>query len=246
MIVKGKDRRRTVNKTPAEKQDRLDMALTLFLAFVVNQGVYLAARGITWNWHHYDMTTLLDEKIPFLPWTVSVYFGCYLFWCVNYYLCARQKKEERDRFFCADFWSKGICFFLFLLLPTTNIRPEIWGASVWEKIMCLLYWVDAPDNLFPSIHCLVSWLCWIGVRKRKEIPVAYRWFSLIFAAAVCLSTLTTRQHVTADVFGGILLAEISYGISRKPQVRRPHAKIISLMKKWILQRKKIPGEWKQE
>ena len=176
------------------------------------------------------MTTAIDKLVPFLPWTVSIYFGCYLFWCINYYLCAVQERPERDRFFCADTLSKGICFVLFLLIPATNIRPEIVGDTVWDILMKLLYQIDAADNLFPSIHCLVSWFCWIGVRKRKDIPVLYRYFSLAMAVAVCISTLTTRQHVIADVIGGVALAEVSYILAGYAKVRRYYSNSIFLIK----------------
>ena len=33
------------------------------------------------------------------------------------------------------------------------------------------------------------------------------------AVAVCLSTLTTRQHVLPDVAGGILLSELCYWVA---------------------------------
>ena len=114
--------------------------------------------------------------------------------------------------------AKAVCFLLFLLIPTTNVRPEITGKSVWDALMKLLYSIDAADNLFPSIHCLNSWLCWIGVRKNREIPAAYRYFSLVVAVAVCISTLTTKQHVIADVIGGVLLAELSYLIAGRQKV----------------------------
>ena len=211
------------------KPDFKETALILGIAFLWNEVVYLGARQIAQSWHHYDMTTAIDRLVLFLPWTISIYFGCYLFWCINYYLCAVQERPERDRFFCADTLSKGICFVLFLLIPATNIRPEIVGDTVWDILMKLLYQIDAADNLFPSIHCLVSWLCWIGVRKRKDIPVLYRHFSLAMAVAVCISTLTTRQHVIADVIGGVVLAEICYHISGKQRVRRVYSGIIRKM-----------------
>lgn len=85
-------------------------------------------------------------------------------------------------------------------------------AGEWNyyDLMRFLYQIDAADNLFPSIHCLVSWLCWIGVRRRLDLPAIYRHFSLAAAVAVCISTMTTRQHVLADVFGGVFLAEFCY------------------------------------
>ena len=66
----------------------------------------------------------------------------------------------------------------------------------------------SPTNLFPSIHCLVSWFCAIGLRGTR-VSTWYKVFSYAFAIAVCISTQLTKQHYIVDVFGGILLAEIS-------------------------------------
>lgn len=215
--------------------------IILVLTLLWNQLVYSGARFIAGDWYHYDLTTALDEQIPFLPWTIVIYFGCYLFWGVNYYLCAAQtnfqhfiKKEaltdqsvyERNRFFCADALAKAICLFFFLILPTTNIRPEVTGNGLWDRLMRFLYQVDAADNLFPSIHCLVSWLCWIGVRRRSDIPFFYRWFSLAAALAVCISTLTTRQHVIVDVVGGVLLAELCYLLAGQPKIYNRYSRLL--------------------
>ena len=213
------------------RNNRGEVLLALLLAFLWNQIVYCGARWIAGGWKHFDLTTSLDLLVPFLPWTVSVYFGFFLFWGVNYYLCAVQESAERDRFFSADALAKGICFLLFLLIPTTNVRPEIVGESIWDALMRLLYQIDAADNLFPSIHCLVSWLCWIGVRKRKDIPVGYRYFSLATAIAVCISTLTIRQHVIADVVGGVLLAELCYWIAGHSRICGIYSAVIARLKR---------------
>ena len=85
------------------------------------------------------MTTGFERKIPLLPWTIVIYFGCYVFWAVNYFLCAAQDTRERNRFFLADLFAKGVCFVLFLVLPTTNVRPEIGGNGVFDQMMRFLY-----------------------------------------------------------------------------------------------------------
>lgn len=215
------------------KTERTEILIVLATTLIWNEAVYLGARQIAHSWHHYDMTTSIDRLVPFLPETISIYLGCYLFWCINYFLCAAQEKSERNRFFCADVLAKSICFLLFLLIPTTNIRPEITGQTIWDTMMKLLYNIDAADNLFPSIHCLVSWLCWVGIRKRKDIPVIYRYFSLAMAIAVCISTMTTKQHVIADVIGGILLAELCYYFSGKEKICAIYSSIISHLSKWL-------------
>lgn len=160
-----------------------------------------------------DMTTALDRKIPVQPMWTLVYVGAYLFWAVNYVLMARGR--DWYRIMAAEATAKLICGLFFVLLPTTNIRPMVQGSDVGAWLLRLIYQIDAASNLFPSIHCLESWICFAGLRGRKNIPLWYRIFSGIFAAAVCISTLTTRQHVLADVIAGVLLAEAALFLSRR-------------------------------
>ena len=160
-----------------------------------------------------DSHTVLDQQIPVIPWTIVIYFGCYLVWIVNYLIAASREKEFVWRFFAADVLARLVCMAFYLLLPTTNVRPSIPEQGFWNQMLTLLYQMDAADNLFPSIHCLNSWFCYIAVRSRREIPRWYQRFSFWAALAVFVSTLTTKQHVIADVIGGALLAEVTWQIA---------------------------------
>ncbi len=200
--------------------------LPLLVAFSFNMAVYGGARMIAEDWHHYNVESPLDGLIPFWPPSVAVYLGCYLFWAANYILIARQEKKEICQFFSADFISRAACLVIFLIFPTTNTRPAVEPTGFWNQAMRLVYSVDAADNLFPSIHCLVSWFCYIGLRGRKEIPLWYRFASLVMAVLVCISTLTTKQHVILDVAGGVLLAEICFWIGKKQAVWKTYEKLL--------------------
>lgn len=212
--------------------------LPLLLALALNMTVYSGARLIAGGWSHYNMETALDRMLPFWPASAAVYLGCYLFWAANYILIARQEKEAVYRFFAADFLSRLICLAFFLLLPTTNTRPVVEGDGFWEQVMRLVYSVDAADNLFPSIHCLVSWFCYIGIKDRADIPAGYKRFSCIMAVLVCLSTLTTKQHVLADVAAGILLAQVCFRLGKLPSVHRPYARLIDRLNGLIFAHRK--------
>lgn len=220
-----------VKKYIKNKAELFECALVLGLALLWNSIVYYGARWLAGSWDHLDMTTEVDLLVPFLPWTIIIYWGCYLFWGANYGLGVLQDRAERNRFFCADIISRCICLAFFLLLPTTNVRPEVTGMTVWDELMRALYRVDAADNLFPSIHCLVSWLCWVGVRRRKDVHVVYRYASLVMAVMVCISTLTTKQHVIYDVIGGVALAEICYLIAGMKSVQNVFSKLIDAILK---------------
>ncbi len=215
---------------------RNQICTLLIVAVVWNQIVYLGGNLIARSLPHHNLEICLDQLVPFLPWTVFIYFGCYFYWAVNYTLCARQKKALAYRFFCADFLAKTVCLVLFILLPTTNIRPSVNGQTIWDNLMRLLYQIDAPSNLFPSIHCLVSWLCYIGIRGKQNIPKWYRCSSCLMAAAVFLSTLTTKQHVFWDVAGGVLLAEVSYWLAGRP----PVLKVYTYLMEGLMSIRKFP------
>jgi len=110
----------------------------------------------------------------------------------------------------------------------------ITDGGLWNQAALWLYSIDAADNLFPSIHCLVSWFCYLGIRGRKEIPVWYQRVSMVIAVLVFASTLLTKQHVIVDVAGGILLAELCFFIGRKTQLYRIYEKLGSRIEKKIL------------
>lgn len=203
------------------------MWLPLFLTLLVNTITYNGSRLLTSGRFHYNLTNSLDERFPLIAWTVLIYLGCYVFWVVNYVIGCRQEKEEAFRFMGADLLAKLLCLLCFLVFPTTNTRPVIEGHSIWDEVMRFLYSVDAADNLFPSIHCLTSWLCFIAVRRNAKVPKWYRAASLLIAVSICISTLTTKQHVMIDVFAGVALAEGSYLFVKKSGFAKWYMDIIS-------------------
>lgn len=190
----------------------------LVFSFVFNCLVYSGSRAVAGSWYHHNIESNLDLRLPFLPQFLIIYFGCYIFWAANYILAARQDREEVYRFFTADFISRCVCLVIFLAYPTTNTRPVIEGSVFWDLLAGWLYSIDAADNLFPSIHCLVSWFCFLAVKGQKKIPIWYKAVSFILAVLVFLSTLFTKQHVIVDVAGGIFLAQGCFWIGKHTEI----------------------------
>ena len=155
----------------------------------------------------------VDAKIPLIPAFILVYFGCYIFWVINYLLISLREEEIKYRFFTADLYARIICFLFFVFYPTTNVRPELVGNGIFVQGMRFLYQIDKPVNLFPSIHCMASWFCCIGIRRDKKIPVWYKIVSVMIAVLVFVSTLVTKQHVIVDVIGGVVVAELTWFVS---------------------------------
>lgn len=199
--------------------------LPLIFAVVVNFTVYGGAQLLAFDLPRHNIAGALDNRLPFIPQFLVIYVGCYLFWIVNYILIARQDKRECYQFFTADFISRIICLFFFLAFPTTNIRPDVSGPGFWNHAMRILYTLDLPLNLFPSVHCLVSWFCYIGIRRDPAVPLWYRRCSCVIAVLVFISTLAVKQHVLIDIAGAVILAETCQRLGRLPVLYRTYERI---------------------
>lgn len=207
---------------------------SLALTVIANAISYQGSRLFTHGRLHHSVALPLDYEIPLLPWTISIYLGCIVFWVLLYRRAAWLPREKADRFFCANLLGKAVCLGFFLFFPTAYVRPGIAGTGMWESFMRLLYRIDAPDNLFPSLHCMIGWLCWVGVRGNRQVSLAWRLSALIMAVLVCLSTLTTRQHLILDVFGGVLLSEICYALSALGALRGAYARLAGRLTERLL------------
>ena len=169
----------------------------------------------------HDILSPLDARIPLRPGWIWIYLGVYVFWVFNFYLIARRGRDYWYRFLSAFLLSAFISFAIFILYPTTMPRPEITGSGVNAWLLRLTYAADRPLNLTPSLHCLSSVQCAMGLNGDRRTPLWYRIASYIFAALVCLSTLFVRQHCLIDVVMGVALAPLCWLPFRRGNAHQP-------------------------
>ena len=100
----------------------------LLLALLWNSLAYNGARWIASGRYHYNIETVLDERIPFIPWTLVIYFGCYLFWGINYILIAGQGKRECISSFLQQMQYPGLSVSVFL----SCFRRPIPDRRLWQ------------------------------------------------------------------------------------------------------------------
>ncbi len=194
--------------------------LPLISIFVLNCLIYWGSGVLTADRYHFDFTMSLDRAVPLIPQFIWIYILAFPFWAVGYLLAARRGKDMFYRFVATDLTIHFICFICFILIPTTNIRPEIPGNTLSEKILALVYSLDggnSPSNLFPSIHCYVSWMCWKGVEGSEKVPKWYQRFSLVFAILIIISTQVLKQHYIVDAAAALLLVEFFWRFYQKGQ-----------------------------
>ena len=163
-----------------------------------------------------DLTLAFDTQTPFVPGWSWVYIGSYLFWIYIYTSAARDSIDTACKLAVADFIGKMICLIFFLAFPTTNIRPSVEGTGLTALLMRIIYRLDTPTNLFPSIHCFIAWLGMRYVLKSKNLKHKgiHGLISILGTLLVFASTLFTKQHVILDIFGAIVVAEIGILVAR--------------------------------
>lgn len=183
---------------------------SLAACWLWNTLIYSGTEILLKHVHRYDFTSRYDRMVPFVKEWIFIYLICFLFWGVNYILISREGKEHWYRFVTADMLSRTICLFFFLFLPTMNVRPEVTGNDLASILVRIVYAIDDPVNLFPSIHCLCSWFSYLGIRGSKKVPRWYQRSSFLFAVLVFASTQFTKQHYLIDIAGGVALAQIMY------------------------------------
>lgn len=189
----------------------------LALALLVNSCVYMGIAQLRRFLTFSSLETPLDTALPFLAPFVLFYVLAFVQWGLNYLLIARDSKELCYRFAFGNIIAKIICLFFFLLLPTTLARPEVTGTDLCSRLVRLIYTSDPPVNLFPSIHCLESWCCIRASFLLKKSNRAYQTATIIMSLGVFASTLFIKQHVIADVFGGIVVFEAGFWLAGRIQ-----------------------------
>lgn len=146
----------------------------------------------------------IDRLVPLLPGTVWIYLSIYFIYAAS---CILQKDLEVYGKFLRSYL---LAYFgstvIFLLFPTTFPR-EMFAletgtrATMSEEVLLLFRLWDRPTNCLPSMHVASAVLAALPFRDRRpRLFVAF----LIWAAAIGVTTVTTKQHYAVDVVAGAL------------------------------------------
>ncbi len=194
--------------------------IPLLSAASCNSIVYFGSRIVNEGRKHYILKLFLDDLIPFRTEFVLIYVLAYAHWIIGYLMIARESEEVCYRVISGDLLAKLAAGVVFILIPTTLNRPWPGGSGFWDQCTRLVFSLDAPDNLFPSIHCLESWMVYRGSLYMKHPPKYYRPVMLVCALLVFASTVFLKQHLVIDIAGGVLFAEAGLYLAKKFRLGR--------------------------
>lgn len=178
----------------------------------------------------HEVHTALDDRLPLVPEFVYIYVLAYLQWGVGYLLIAKDSRARCWRVLSGELVAKVIALVILLLCPVTIRRPELVPTGLSGRLLALIYAMDRPINLFPSIHCLESWQVFRGSVGLKRYGRWYAWAQLVFTLLVFASVLLVKQHVWPDVVAGIAVGELGRWLAKRLGADRLLARTEGLLK----------------
>lgn len=157
----------------------------------------------------------VDNVIPFIPAFIVVYVLSYVQWAFSYIYHCHESRELCYRMTTSDLIAKAITLVFFIALPAEIVRPDVTDGGIFNWLTQLIYSMDKPISLFPSIHCLESWMCF---RTATMMAKRNRWYSgaqFVFTLLVFASVVFVKQHFFVDILGGIAVVEIGLFVYKK-------------------------------
>lgn len=197
------------------KKKRSEIIRLFCVLLPVMLGSYFLTKWIRFGYGPFYPQLGIDRAVPFFPPFILIYIGSFVSWFAGFCMLVRYSEADLYEFSAAALLCFAVSAAVYILYPVEIVRPDASGSGLWLWLVRFIYAVDTPQNLFPSMHCMLSWLYYTAIRGKKAYPAALRIGWLIFAVLVFASTLFVKQHYFVDFLGGVALAEIGMWISRR-------------------------------
>jgi membrane-associated phospholipid phosphatase len=149
-----------------------------------------------------DPSIALDDKIPLLGWTWVFYWAAYPYLTVGAWLVVSTMRET-------DF-KRAIEAFVVITLIGGAVQLLYPVAAPWTSEAHAMQTrmhdsaFTRPYACLPSMHVAYSVITgFMGAMIARSAGL--RWFHILLAAAIAVSTLTLKEHYAADAVAGIAL-----------------------------------------
>ena len=187
----------------------------MFKKLILVQGILLSLQTLLYFGCEFfqskihDVKRPVDDKIPFLPWTVLPY--CFWFPMIAFYplIVFRTDPHSYCGYLTTMVMEIVLSIVCYLIYPTSFQRP-VPPDGFWGKFMKFVYHSSYRGlNCAPSLHCSSCFLVICVSFTCAGMSLWVRGFTVSIAIMIVLSTLTTKQHTLIDVLTAVPLFLIS-------------------------------------
>jgi len=163
-----------------------------------------------------DLATSLDARIPFIARSVWVYLWVFPASLLPLFLVRCPRLFRRT--IVAYGVVIAVSLIVFATFPVTSIglradraALDVTRFSPWA--VAVLYCIDPPYNLFPSLHLSIAALAALSAWKARRV---YGAAAFLGVALIGVSICTVKQHFVVDGLGGLALAVVVYAFVLLP------------------------------
>ena len=163
-----------------------------------------------------SLRSSLDDAIPFVPEAIYVYVTVYTALLLPLFTVRCPRLFRRVVFAYAA--AIGVALLCFAAFPVSSLslRPDLEGVAgdrfaLWG--VELLYSLDPPANLFPSVHLAISALAALASWEARRI---YGACALALTTLVGVSICLVKQHFAIDGVAGLALALVVWALLIRP------------------------------
>jgi membrane-associated phospholipid phosphatase len=159
---------------------------------------------------HWLDATAIDRAVPLTEWTIWLYCSYYVFLFLPFVFCRDDVRAARVLYSLMA--AAMIACVIFLLWPTRAESQHVSYDGLTGLLWRFVQGVDRPGNYFPSLH--VANACIVARALARE-GRSWRTIAPIWAFAIIVSTVTTKQHFFIDIPAGIALGWFCVKLVRK-------------------------------
>lgn len=189
---------------------RFSWLTRLVVMFGVWSGGYYLIAHLTGRREMHSLALDLDHAIPFRPVWVWPYLSVFSLYLVP--LLVAKDRKLINLVITSYLTLLLVCYAVFWFYPVLCPRPIIFGSSLTDWTLGLVYNNDRPWNCFPSSHCAIALMAALILLEVKPL---YGAVGMFLALMVGASTLFTKQHFLVDVLAGFLVAFLVYYVCFK-------------------------------
>lgn len=152
-----------------------------------------------------DITLPGEAVLPFVAWAAPVYLSAVLMFALSPVLLPTPEKFLPLVVTAA--FEVAVCWWIYVLFPIAAPLPPPMPDGLAGFFFGLADLVNLDGNMLPSLHVALSTTIAIAVGRAGSVHL--RWAVWLWAFAIALSTVLTRQHFLLDALTGFVLAWVS-------------------------------------
>lgn len=153
----------------------------------------------------------LDARIPFVPGFVFAYVSWYpLMIGMTLFLLFRDRRAFVEYGWMVILGLTASLVTFFVLPSAQNLRPDVAGEGLAQRLLQGIYMADTNTNVFPSMHVVGTLAAVCAAYRSTAICPATRRGIALLGMMINVSTLLVKQHALLDVLGGAAYFVVVY------------------------------------